>query len=138
LSYEFLIKEFKYYEYLICVMLAIFGLFLFMSGANFLYVFLGLELQAMSFYIIFSTFCKNNISYEAALKYFILNIFISGIMLLGISLIYGYCGTVYFCELGLLMSKDIVEIEVFSLYNLGIFLFLIGVCFKLALVPFHY
>jgi NADH-quinone oxidoreductase subunit N len=130
----------KYFEYIILVLLAVFGFFIFLSGTNLIYVYIGLELQAICFYIIFGTFCKNNISYEAALKYFFLNVFASVIFVLGISFIYGYCGTINYEEIGVIaiVFSDVIVLNGLNLYNFGIFFILVGVFFKLALVPFHY
>jgi len=138
LSYDFLKDEPKYFEYIFCVLFAIYGFFIFISGTNLIFVFLGLELQTMCFYVIFGTFCKNNITYEAALKYYFLNIFASAIIVFGISFVYGYCGTINYFEINLVITENLLNVDILNLYNLGIFFILAGVFFKLALVPFHY
>lgn len=136
LSYNyFKIKMFFFIEYIIFILLAVISIFFFLSANDFFVVYLSIEMQAFCFYIIFSLVKYNNISLEASLKYFVLSVFASVILLLGISFIYGFCGTLKFFEISLLFEESLNGL---NLYMLGLFFFFLGILFKLALVPFHY
>jgi NADH-quinone oxidoreductase subunit N len=106
-------------------------------------MYISLELQSLSFYILASLRKNSAISNEAGLKSFVLGAFSSGLLLLGISFIYGAVGTTNFEELGKLFigfdflsfSKDIFNIN--NRIIIGIILIFIGILFKLSGAPFH-
>jgi len=137
LSYNYFKVERAFFiEYIVFILLAIISIFFFLSANDFFIAYLSIEMQAFCFYIIFSLVKYNNISLEASLKYFILSVFASAILLFGISFIYGSCGTLKFFEISLILFEN--NSNVLNLYVLGLFFFFFGILFKLALVPFHY
>ena len=84
------------FEYPILILFSTLGMMIMISSNNFLLLYLGLEIQSLSLYVI-SSFRRENLkSTEAGLKYFILGSLSSGLMLFGISLIYGSTGSVNF------------------------------------------
>lgn len=113
-------------------------MFILISSNDFIVLYLAIELQSFCFYILSALKRYSNLSIEASLKYFILGSFSSGILLFGISLIYGFFGTLSFNEINnIIFFSDIYE----SLDRSIIFAMLfitVGVLFKLGVVPFHF
>ena len=138
ISLDYYHKEnFNTYEYAIIYSLAIVGMLIMLSSNDFILFYLSIELQSLSLYLLAAYKKYSNFSTEAGLKYFILGAFSSGLLLFGISLIYGFTGLTNLDEISYLLT-DINFTN--SLYNpclLG-FLFIISAFFfKLAIVPFH-
>ncbi len=124
-------------EYSILVMLAVIGISIMVSSGHFLTLYLGLELQSLSLYLL-TSFDRNNLkSSEAGLKYFTLGALSSCIMLFGISLIYGFSGTLEFNVLKNLYSKQHYLIEPPLMVVVGAYMVIVGILFKLSIAPFH-
>ncbi len=124
----------SYGDFYALLLFALSGMMVMVQGVNFLIVFLGLEIFSISLYIL-SGFKKMRAdSVEAALKYFLLGAFSTGFFLYGIALLYGATGHFTFKALG-----EFAQIHGFGsiLFVAGLILFLIGLSFKAALVPFH-
>lgn len=101
-------------------------------------MYLSIELQSFALYILASIKRYSNLSIEAGLKYFILGSFASGLILYGITLIYGFLGTTAFNEIYTLLWLG-TFIESYPIGVIFGFIFIIsGLFFKLGLVPFHY
>lgn len=111
------------------------GMFLLLIANDLFLIFLSMELQSLSLYILAAIKRYSNVSIEAGLKYFILGSFSSGLMLFGISLIYGFTGTTNLYKIHLLMYASSVSNDVSM--SLGYILILCAFLFKLGLVPFH-
>lgn len=121
------------YEYLILIQISILSICLLLNTNDFLHYYVIIELQSLCFYTI-TALKKNNIySSEAGLKYFILGSVISGLLLLGIALLYGMTGLTNFYELSLfLMTLKYNKLIVFSFI-----LIYVSLLFKLTVVPFN-
>ncbi|MDM8335555.1 NADH-quinone oxidoreductase subunit N [Wolbachia pipientis] len=121
------------YEFSILILFALFGMVTLVSANSLISFYLAFELMSMSLYVL-ASFNKDSVySCEAGVKYFTLSAFSSCIMLYGMSLLYGYTGQINFSELSsLLQNHRITYGIVFGL----VFIF-IGLCFKLAIAPFH-
>ena len=121
-------KEGEFYELLISTLL---GMYMMISSGHFLMFFLGLEMASvpMACLVAFDKLKKN--SAEGAAKFILTATFSSGVMLYGISFIYGVAGTLYFDDVA---SK----IAVSPLTILGLVFFFSGLGFKISLVPFHF
>ncbi len=121
-------KEGEFYELLISTLL---GMYMMISSGHFLMFFLGLEMASvpMACLVAFDKLKKN--SAEGAAKFILTATFSSGVMLYGISFIYGAAGTLYFDDVA---SK----IAVSPLTILGLVFFFSGLGFKISLVPFHF
>jgi NADH-quinone oxidoreductase subunit N len=91
------------------------------------------ELMAISTYILVGFFKKERRSNEASMKYFLLGAFSSGIILYGMSLLYGVTGSTYLVEIG----RSLGKVENQSLAYLALFMMIAGFCFKIAAAPFH-
>ena len=134
LSDDFL-RESRYsaWEYYSLLGFALIGMMFMASGVHLISIYIGLELMSLSSYIL-AGYYKNEIkSTEAAMKYFVLGAVSSGILLYGISLIYGVCGSLNLISIERAMSTMITN----DALMFGIMLLGAGLCFKIAAVPFH-
>ncbi len=121
-------KEGEFYELLVSTLL---GMYMMISSGHFLMFFLGLEMASvpMACLVAFDKLKKN--SAEGAAKFILTATFSSGVMLYGISFIYGVAGTLYFDDVA-------AKIAVSPLAILGLVFFFSGLGFKISLVPFHF
>jgi len=107
------------------------GMMLLVSARELISFFLSFELMSLSIYVLVGIRRYDAKSNEAAVKYFMLGGFSSAIMFFGIAFIYGATNTTEFSSI----------LKVISNYNplilIGLGLFMVGLCFKTALVPFH-
>jgi NADH-quinone oxidoreductase subunit N len=120
----------------IILLISILGMFIILCSNDLLILGLGLELQTMPFFILSCLKRTSNLSVEAALKYFIYACFCSSISFFGISLIYGFLGTTNFLEIKIILNINKI-LNFYSLY-ISLCFILIGLLFKLGLVPFHF
>ena len=104
------------------------------SASSLMTLYLGLELQSLSIYVL-AAFARDDLrSAEAGLKYFVLGALASGLILYGISLAYGFAGTMQFAELAQAVSAP--EAASAGLV-VGVVFIVAGLAFKLSAVPFH-
>src|SRR6266511_423107 len=97
ISQEYLeLRGIARFEYIVLVLLATIGMMLMVSANDFIALYLGLEMQNLALYVIASFHRDEVRSVEAGLKYFVLGALASGMLLYGISLVYGYSGTTGF------------------------------------------
>jgi NADH-quinone oxidoreductase subunit N len=119
------------FEYPILIMSAILGMFVMVSSNNLIGLYLGIELQSLSLYVLASLNRDSVKSTEAGVKYFVLGALSSGLLLYGCSLIYGFTGS----------TNYYIIAENFDSRNLGLLFglvfILIGLAFKISAVPFH-
>ena len=127
-------ERLKAFEYPILLLLATLGLLLLISAYDLLSLYLALELQALSLYILAAFKRDSEFSTEAGLKYFILGAFSSGLLLFGISMIYGFTGVTHINDL------SVISLITGSSYGgilVGMVLAGVALLFKIAAVPFH-
>ncbi len=122
-------------EYYSLLLLATSGMLFMASGYTLLTLWISLETMALASYILAGYFKRERRSVEAALKYFILGAMSSGILLYGISLLYGAAGTVQLAELSQKLADPALHGN--YLVPLGWLLLAAGLFFKVAAVPFH-
>jgi NADH-quinone oxidoreductase subunit N len=127
----------KFFEYPVLLLFALLGMMLMVSAGNFLSLYMGLELQSLCLYVLAACNRDNEKSSEAGIKYFILGALTSGILLFGISLIYGFSGSTSFTALSELFRQGITPANVPVGIMVGLILVIIGFCFKISAVPFH-
>ena len=121
-------------EYYSLICFAVVGMMIMASGTDLLSIFVGLELMAVSFYILVGYLRTNRKSNEAAMKYFLLGAFSTGVFVYGASLIYAVKGTTNLYMLASTFhSQDITS----PLFLLGLILLAVALGFKVAAVPFH-
>jgi NADH-quinone oxidoreductase subunit N len=124
-------------EFYALILLATTGMLLMASGFNLLSIWISLELMALSSYILAGFFKHEKKSTEAALKYFVLGALSSGILLYGMSLLYGATGTLHLEVLASRLPQVAGLAEGGELVALGWLLLAMGLFFKVAAVPFH-
>ena len=134
-SYDYL-KEHKFLkgEYFVLGLFAVLGMMIMASAYSLLSVYLGLELLSLSLYAMVAMQRDSKTAPEAAMKYFVLGAIASGMLLYGISMIYGLTGS-----LDLLTIAERINIDdsnhMFLVY--GMIFLIIGIAFKLGAAPFH-
>ncbi|HEY2068718.1 MAG TPA: NADH-quinone oxidoreductase subunit NuoN [Rhizomicrobium sp.] len=120
------------FEFPVLVLLATTGMMLMVSASSFIALYMGLELQSLALYVL-AAFHRDSLrSTEAGLKYFVLGALSSGMMLYGISLIYGFTGTTDFAGVAAVASHGVGIGLIF-----GIVFLISGLAFKISAVPFH-
>src|SRR5436853_1938740 len=120
-------------EYYFLILCSTLGMMVMASGIDLISIFIGLETMAVSFYILTGFIKPNPRSNEAAVKYFLLGAFSLGILLYGMSLMYGLSGTTGLRP----MATAFVGQERDPRLVLAVILVVAGVGFKIAAVPFH-
>jgi NADH-quinone oxidoreductase subunit N len=119
-------------EYPVLMLLAAAGMGMMVSAGDMLTLYVGLELQSLASYVLASFMRRDGRSAEAGLKYFVLGALASGILLYGISLVYGFSGTTLFSGIADAYAGTHSMGLLFGL----VFVFA-GIAFKIAAVPFH-
>lgn len=113
-------------------------MFCLISAYDILALYLAIELQSLTFYILASLKRTSEFSTEAGLKYFILGAFSSILLLFGLSLLYGSTGLTHFDDLNkFLMGEFLSEASPSKLFLTSISLILIAFLFKISAAPFH-
>ena len=121
-------------EFIASSMLSLVGAMLLISSGNLLSFYMSLELQTLPLYIM-AAFHRNSWqSSESALKYFILSAVASGILLFGISIIYGFSGAIDF---NVLIDRTTYKTGISNMVLLGFIMVLSAMLFKIAAAPFH-
>ena len=120
-------------EYYFLILCATLGMMFMVSGVDLITLFIGLETMAISFYILVGYLKPSPRSNEAAVKYFLLGAFSLGILLYGMSILYGLTGTTNLREIAVLLAGQ----ETSLLLALAVILVVAGMGFKIAAVPFH-
>ena len=125
-------------EFYLLVISTLLGMFIMMSSGNFLLFFLGLETASvpMACLVAMDKWKKN--SAEGAAKYILTATFSSGIMLYGLSFVYGATGTLYFDDIANRIAYMAQYKSQLPMLIMGLVFFFSGLGFKLSLVPFHF
>jgi NADH-quinone oxidoreductase subunit N len=121
-------------EYYVLGLFAILGMSVMISANSFLTVYLGLELLALCLYAMVAIDRDSKLASEAAMKYFVLGALASGMLLYGISMIYGATGSIQFQAIAQVVSTSGTENKVLVF---GLVFVIIGLAFKFGAVPFH-
>jgi len=121
-------------EYYVFILLSLAGMMIMVSGVDLLIIYLGIELMSISLYVMagFKRFEARSI--ESSAKYFILGSFSSGILLYGISLLYGVAGSTRLAEIAEAVNARGVDDP---MVMISMMLLIVGFGFKVAAVPFH-
>jgi len=134
-SNEYLKKhEWMQGEYFVLGLFAVLGMMVMISAYSLLTIYLGLELLSLSLYAMVAMHKDSQPASEAAMKYFVLGALASGMLLYGISIIYGVTGTLELGELSRLLSA---REEQNTLLVFGLVFIIVGIAFKFGAVPFH-
>jgi len=120
-------------EFPVLILFATAGMMIMVSATNLMTLYLGLELQSLALYVI-ATFARDSLrSAEAGLKYFVLGSLASGLLLYGISLTYGFSGSMDFGHIAQALLSGTPSVGLI----IGMVFVLSGLVFKMAAVPFH-
>jgi NADH-quinone oxidoreductase subunit N len=122
------------FEFSVLVMLAATGMMVMVSANDLITLYVGLELQNLALYVVASFNRDSTRSSEAGLKYFVLGGLSSGMLLYGISLVYGFAGTTAFAEIGKLVAAGA---PASTGILIGLVFIVVGLAFKISAVPFH-
>ncbi|MDD2545291.1 MAG: NADH-quinone oxidoreductase subunit NuoN [Burkholderiaceae bacterium] len=114
--------------------LALLGMFIMISGNNFLVLYLGLELLTLSSYALVALRRDNTAATEAAMKYFVLGAMASGFLLYGLSMLYGATGSLDIGQVFKAVNSGQIRHQVLIF---GLVFVVAGLAFKLGVVPFH-
>lgn len=121
-------------EFYVLGLFAVLGMMVLISAHSMLTVYLGLELMSLSLYALVAFNRDSAMSSEAAMKYFILGGFASGVLLYGMSIVYGVSGTLDLSQISIFLASQ-------QTYNapllLGMVFIVVALAFKLGAVPFH-
>jgi len=121
-------------EYYGFILLALAGMMVMVSGADLLTIYLGTELMSLSLYVMAGLKRTEARSLEASAKYFVLGAFSSGVLLYGISLLFGVAGST---RLSVIAEAIATQGTANPMLSLALVLLAVGFGFKLAVVPFH-
>ena len=126
------------FEFPVLILLSVLGMMMMVSANDLISLYIGLELQSLALYIIAAIRRDSLRSSEAGLKYFVLGALSSGILLYGMSMIYGFAGTTSFIGLAEVFSGSDGAAATPSIgVILGIVFVAAGLAFKVSAVPFH-
>lgn len=119
-------------EYPVLVLFAVLGMSIMVSASDFMTLYLGLELNSLAAYVLAAILRQDQRSAEAGLKYFVLGALASGILLYGMSLLYGFTGGTDLASVRAALTGEISTGQLF-----GLIFVMAGLAFKIAAVPFH-
>ena len=121
------------FEFPVLIVLAVVGMMMMVSAGDLMALYMGLELQSLSLYVV-ASFNRDSLrSTEAGLKYFVLGALSSGLLLYGASLTYGYTGTTLFTGITEVLASEGMSLGLLF----GIVFMCAGLAFKVSAAPFH-
>ncbi|MBP9735811.1 MAG: NADH-quinone oxidoreductase subunit NuoN [Rhodoferax sp.] len=121
-------------ELFIMSLFALLGMFVMISGNNFLVIYMGIELLTLSSYALVALRRDHSVAIEAAMKYFVLGALASGFLLYGMSMLYGATGSLNLHEVFAAINTGKVDHRILVF---GLVFIVAGLAFKLGVVPFH-
>lgn len=121
-------------EFYALVLFSVVGMMIMVSGQNMLTLYVGLELLSLSLYALVALDRDNARATEAAMKYFVLGALASGMLLYGMSMIYGMTGSLNISDIHVALMADV---KIHSVLILGLVFIVAGLAFKLGAVPFQ-
>jgi NADH-quinone oxidoreductase subunit N len=119
-------------EYPVLILFAVLGTSIMVSAGDLMTLYIGLEMNSLAAYVLAAFLRVDSRSEEAGLKYFVLGALASGILLYGMSLMYGFTGTTSFAGIRAALEGGLSTGALF-----GVIFVLAGLAFKIAAVPFH-
>lgn len=123
--------------YFVLVLLAVLGMMVMVSGGSLLSLYLGLEILSLSLYTLIAIARERALAIEAALKYFVLGAIASGLLLYGMSMIYGISASIDIINIATFAATADLSGREILVLNFGLVFLVIGIAFKLGAVPFH-
>ena len=129
-SYNRLVGTFRHGEFYVITLATLLGMYLMISAGNLMMLFIGIETASLPMACLAAFDKYNEKSAEAGAKYILMTALASGVMMFGLSYLYGATGTFYFEDLSPLIDKSPMVI-------FGFVFFFAGLAFKISIVPFH-
>ena len=120
-------------EYFVLGLFGVLGMMILISAHNFLTIYLGLELLSLCMYAMVAFHRDSMVASESAMKYFVLGAIASGMLLYGMSMIYGTTGSLDLA----MISQAVIAKQGNIMLMFGLVFVIVGVAFKLGAVPFH-
>ena len=134
MSRDYLIRaKIMLFEFPVLILFAVLGMAMMVSSADLISLYVGLELQSLSLYVLAAFRRDSTRSTEAGLKYFVLGALSSGLLLFGSSFVYGYAGSTSFEGIAAALQHGDVGVG----FLIGLALVIAGLGFKISAVPFH-
>ncbi len=132
---EYLVQH-KFFsgEFFVLGLFGVLGMFVMISAHNMITMYLGLEIMSLAIYAMVAMRKDSAQGLEAALKYFVLGALATGMLLYGLSMVYGATGSITFPEIAEIIASGNANSMVLSF---GVVFVVIGLAFKLGAVPFH-
>jgi NADH-quinone oxidoreductase subunit N len=124
-------------EFVTLLLFSLLGMMVMISAASFLTLFLGLELMSLCLYALVALNRDSSLSTEAAMKYFVLGALSSGLLLYGMSMIYGATGTLNIYEVAAHAGRLAATPSDRTFLVFGLVFVVAGLAFKVGVVPFH-
>ncbi|MGB4812145.1 MAG: NADH-quinone oxidoreductase subunit NuoN [Methylophilaceae bacterium] len=125
-------------EFFALVLFSLVGMMIMVSGQNMLTLYIGLELLSLSLYALVALDRENARATEAAMKYFVLGALASGMLLYGMSMIYGMTGSLNIADINhALQNAPLANKDLHAVLILGLVFIVAGLAFKLGAVPFQ-
>jgi len=121
-------------EFMVLTLFSLLGMMVMISASHFLSMYIGLELMSLSLYAMVALLRDSAVATEAAMKYFILGALASGLLLYGMSMLYGATGTLDVAAVSAAIQSEVGNPK---LLNFGLVFVVAGLAFKLGAVPFH-
>lgn len=122
------------FEYPILILLSLCGMLIMVSANDLMSLYLGIELQSLSLYVMAAMRRDSERAAEAGMKYFVLGALASGLLLYGCSLVYGFSGSTNF---NLIAENLAAQGELSKGLIVGLVLVIVGLAFKMSAAPFH-
>ena len=120
------------FEVPVLMLFAVLGMLMMISAHNLMVMYMGLELMSLASYVL-AAFRRDTLrSTEAGLKYFVLGSVASGMLLYGMSMVYGFSGTITFEALSDVLARDVP-----TGVSIGLVFIVCGMAFKVSAAPFH-
>jgi NADH-quinone oxidoreductase subunit N len=124
------------FEFPILILFSVLGMMMMVSANDLISLYLGIELQSLSLYVL-ATIRRDSVkSAEAGLKYFVLGALSSGILLYGMSMVYGFSGSTSFDKLSIVFNNYGHNDPIIGV-TVGLVFIIAGLAFKISAVPFH-
>src|ERR1700728_4244735 len=124
-------------EYYSLLLLSVVGMMCMAAGIDVVLIYIGLELMAISSYVLVGFLRRDRRSNEAALKYLLLGAFSSGIFAYGLSLLYGLTGSTNLAVIQQVLTRNILHSEYKPVAVVALLTTITGLLFKIAAIPFH-
>ena len=127
-------EDLRRFEFPVLMLFATIGMMIMASASNMMTLYMGVELNSLAIYVL-AAFARDDLrSSEAGLKYFVLGALASGLLLYGISLVYGFSGSMAFDHLAFVLADPT---HASAGLIVGIVFVVAGLAFKISAVPFH-